>query len=289
MAQAQYIRYSRGMLKRFAAIKILLALSLAGALICARVALAQTNAVSPPLKARQLTGLKVENSDGQKVGTVRNLVLDVKTGRLRYVVIGSGGILGVRASLKVVPSRAMSTATAKRQTLAVNATATQWNHAPAFKLSELLSLADPNHAREISRDFEMSPTGAIVATNSASTTKHATAANSPVLELKFASDLIGMSVVNQKQEKIGEIMDLLVSFGEPRPAFAIISSGRLFHREHHYAVPLNALSASTRDGKLTLSADTTTLQQAPQFNQLIWAAAAGMTSNQIYSYSTPED
>jgi sporulation protein YlmC with PRC-barrel domain len=274
------------MLKRLAAVKILVALSLA--LLWTPAARAQAKLVSPPLKARQLNGMKVENSDGQKVGTVRNLVIDVKTGRLRYVVIGSGGFLGVRANLKLAPSRAMTTATAKRQTLAVNATSTQWSHAPVFKWSGLLSLADPNHAREISRNFEMSPTGVSGAnTNSTSSARIATATNSPAPELKFASDLIGMRVVNQKQEKIGEVLDLLVCFGEPRPAFAIISSGRLFHREHHYAVPLTALHLSSDDGKLTLNADAATLQQSPPFNQQVWETGAG--DGQIFQYSTPED
>jgi sporulation protein YlmC with PRC-barrel domain len=274
------------MLKPFAAVKVLVALFLASALIWTGPALAQSDSVSPPLKARQLTGMKVENSDGQKVGTVRNLVLDVRTGRLRYVVIGSGGFLGVRANLKVAPARAMSTATTKRQTLAVRATTTQWSHAPVFKWSDLVSLADPNHAREISHDFEMSPTGVSTATtNLISTTARAAATNSPAPDLKFASDLIGMGVVNQKQEKVGEVLDLLVSFVEPRRSFAIISSGRLFHRERHFAVPLTALISSSEDSKLTLHADMATLQHAPPFNRHVWEAS--VENGQIYSYSTP--
>jgi sporulation protein YlmC with PRC-barrel domain len=286
MATESQIKYSGSMLKRPAAVKILIGLSLA--LLWAPPAHAQGKLVSPPLKARQLNGMKVENSDGQKVGTVRNLVLDVKSGRLRYVVIGSGGFFGVRANLKLAPARAMTTATAKRQTLAVNATSTQWSHAPVFKSSDLVSLADPNHAREIARNFEMASTGVSSPnTNSVSTTARGISTNSPVPELKFASDLIGMRVVNQKQEKIGEVLDLLVCFGEPRPAFAIISSGRLFHREHRYAVPLTALTSSSGDSKLTLDADAATLQQAPPFNQQVWDA--GANNGQIFRYSTPED
>jgi sporulation protein YlmC with PRC-barrel domain len=289
MAKEEHISYFRDMLKRLAAVKMFVGLFLATALIWAQVAKAQINySVSLPLKARQLTGLKVENSDGQKVGIVRNLVIDIKTGRLRYVVIGSDGFLGVRASLKVAPSRAISTATTKRQTLAVNATTTQWNHAPVFKSSDLVSLGDPKHAREISRDFEMSPTGvSVAASNLISFTGRESAPNSPVPELKFASDLIGMRVVNQNQEKIGEVMDLLVSFGEPRSAFAIISSGRFFHHEHAYAVPLSALSSSPGESKLMLNANTATLQQPRPFDQHIWEASTGISSNQIYSYSMP--
>jgi len=179
----------------------------------------------------------------------------------------------------------MSAATAKRQTVAVNATTYQWNNAPVFKLSSLASLAEANKASEISRYFRTSRT------NSLSSTSRETAqqTNSPEPELRYASDLIGKRVVNQSQEKIGEVWDLLVSFGEPRPAFAIISSGRLFHHEHQYAVPLSALTSSEKDNKLTLNADTTALQQAPPFNHQAWEARARNDLSQIYQYSTPED
>jgi sporulation protein YlmC with PRC-barrel domain len=282
------MRYSGLMLKSLAARKVLFATCLAGALIGTPAAQAQTNTTPLPLRARQLTGMKVENSDGQRVGTVRNLVLDMRTGELRYVVIGSGGFLGVHATLKLAPAEVMSAATAKRQTLAINATATQWNRAPAFKLSSLASLGEPGHAREISRFFTAS-SASIAATNALSTTGSENGTNAPEPELKLGSDLIGMRVVNEKQEKIGEVLDVLVSFGEPRPAFAIISSGRLFHREHQYAVPLRALGFSQKESKLTLNADAATLQQAPPFNQQAWAARARNDSSKTYQYPTPED
>jgi sporulation protein YlmC with PRC-barrel domain len=290
MAKKEHIQYSGTMLKPLAAGKIFFALCLAVALPGTRGALAQTNAASLPLRARQLTGMRVENSDGQKVGTVRNLVLDMRTGELRYVVIGSGGFLGVHATLKLAPTEVMSAATAKSQTLAVNANATQWNRAPAFKLSSLASLGEPGHAREISRYFTAPPSSASIATtNGLSTTGRENGTNAPEPELKLGSDLIGMRVVNQKQEKIGEVLDLLVGFGKSRPAFAIISSGRLFHREHQYAVPMRALGFSEKASKLTLNADAATLQAAPPFNQQVWAARRRNDSSKIYQYSTPED
>ncbi len=280
------------MLKRPAAVKILFAFCLAVAFILAPGVEAQSNSVSLPLEARQLMGMKVENSDAQKVGTVRNLVLDFKTGKLKYAVVGWGGFLGVRATLRLVPSEVLSAATTKRQTLAVNATSSQWNNAPLLKLSSLASLDGANHAREISRYFESLPkSAAMTPTSSLSTTGRTAGPVTNVLqpELKFASDFIGVRVVNQKQEKIGEVMDLLVRFGEPRPAFAIISSGRLFHREHQYAVPLSALNSSADNNKLTLNADTLALQQAQPFNHQVWAASVSNDFSRVYQYSTPDE
>src|SRR6202000_3327838 len=96
------------MLKKHAEVVIGIVALLAGAVISAHTAVAQTNHFSAPLRARQLEGMKVEDADGQKAGIVHNLVLDLNTGNLRYVVIGYGGFFGVRSTLKLTPAQLMS-------------------------------------------------------------------------------------------------------------------------------------------------------------------------------------
>ena len=273
------------MLKKHVAVEKLFVALLAAALFSSFSSASQTNCVPAPLRARQLNGMKVEDSDGQKAGTVRNLVLDMNTGDLRYVIISDGGILGVRSTLKLAPVQMMSAATAKSHPLAVYDTSTQWSGAPAFKYSSLAAIAESDRANEIARYFR---TSAKSAARAKDVSLSKTGRNRPDLHpplLKFGSDVIGMHVVNPKQEKMGEVVDLLVSFGEPRPAFAIISSGRLFHHDQRYAVPLNTLTFS--DNKLTWNADTTALQNAPQFDQVVWQSHGRNISNHLYRYSTP--
>lgn len=279
-------------MKRPATVKFLFALPLFGTLAWSLLAAAQTNPFFGPLRASQLTGMKVEDTDGGKVGTVRNLVVDLRDGKLKYVVIGSGGFFGVRATLKVAPSQAVSAATAKRETLAVNISTPQWNSAPAFKSSHLSELASPDQAEEISLYFQ---TARNHAANAKSPSLSITGrnfqppANAPVPDLKFASDLIGRRVVNDKQEKIGEISDLLVRFGPSRQAFVIISSGRIFRHGNQFVVPLSALNASANDRKLTLNIESPMLQQAPPFNREVWESDGTNGSNRIYLYSKAEE
>ena len=279
------MHYDASMLKRHAVAVILLVALLTGALLSAIAAPASTNNISPPLRARQLNGMKVEDSDGQKAGTVRNLVLDMNTGNLRYAVIGYGGFLGVRATLKLAPPQVMSAATTKSETLAINVTTPQWRNAPAFKYSRLAALEEPDHAGEIARYFRTSTNTIKTVADSLSKTGRDSAANAQPGQLKFASDVMGMRVVNQKQEKMGEVTDVLVSFGEPRPAFVIISSSRILHHDQRYAVPLKALTFS--DKKLIWDVNAGTLQSAPRFDQAAWNSRG--QSGQVYRYSTPAD
>jgi sporulation protein YlmC with PRC-barrel domain len=274
------------MLKRSAAIQKLLSAFFAAVMILTLAAAAQTNNVSPPLRARQLNGMKVEDSDGHKAGTVRNLVLNLNNGNLRYVVIGSGGYLGMRATSRLAPVEIMSAATAKDETLAINATTPQWRQAPPFKYSNLSALADRERAGEIARYFRISKTNSTGKQTAVSLSKTGREP-SPAPRLEFASDIMGMHVVNQKREKMGEVVDLLVSFGEPRPAFVIISSGRLFHHDHQYAVPLNTLTLS--DNKLLWNVDAAALPNAPEFDLGAWTSRGRNISPQVYRYLTPAD
>jgi len=148
----------------------------------------------------------------------------------------------------------------------------------------LAEIADHEHASEISHYFRVSTAKP---SNGMGKTLQKTGRDSDrqPAELRFATDLMGRKVVNGKQEKIGEVLDLLVSFGEPHPAFVVLSTGRLFHREHQYAVPLSAFKHS--DGKLVLDADAATLQQALPFDQAAWKSGGTNSLHPFYQYSTP--
>ena len=271
--------------------KILFALPLASVLAWALIGAAQTNPFFAPLRAEQLTGMKVEDIDGQKIGTVHNLVLDTRSGELKYVVIASGGFLGMHPTLKLAPARIMSAGTTKRETLAIFITTGQWNAAPVFKPSSLASLADPERAREISLHFRPAggpPTNASAHPLAETGSDHAQT-NAPRPQLKFANDIIGKHIVNEKQEKVGEILDLLVGFGSPHPAFAIIGSGRLFRRGREYAVPLSAMKPTGRENRWLLETDDLQLQQAPPFSEKAWNAAATEGPSHIYRYLKTAD
>lgn len=275
-------RYVRGMSKRPLKVRVLLAMPLLSALVWALAGAAQTNPFFAPLKAGQLTGMKVENMDGQQIGTIHNLILDTRTGELKYAVIGSGGFLGMRPTLRLAPSQVMTAATAKRDTLAVSVATPRWKFAPTFKPSKLSSLAQSGSAREIADYFGQPTAGAHPLTVTGSENGERTNAAQP--NLRFATDIIGSRVVNQKQEKVGEVLDLLVSFGHPRPSFAIISSSKLTWWAHEYAVPLSALKSTDQNRKLLLNADASALQQAPMFTEQAWEAGATNNSERVYRY-----
>lgn len=251
---------------------VLIASTMFGAPFCR----AQTDHFPPPVRAGQLLGLKVEDTDGQKIGSIRNLILDARTGELKYAVIASGGFLGVQSTLRLAPSQIMSAATTKRQTVAINATKNEWLNAPLFRPSQLVSLSESYRDRQIANSFS--------ASRSLSRTGAEKQTNMQPAMLRFASDFMGQHVVNTKQQRIGEVLDLLVSFGPPHPAFAIISTGKFFRDGHHYVVPLSALAQDNRK-RMLVNVDTSALETAPPFSNQVWNSPSLGGSSAIFRYS----
>lgn len=58
-------------------------------------------------RASQVMGHNVENTSGETIGEVKDLVLDMKSGEILAVVISSGGFLGIADTLSAVPVKAL--------------------------------------------------------------------------------------------------------------------------------------------------------------------------------------
>src|SRR5690348_29699 len=60
------------------------------------------------LSAATLTGDRVRNPAGEDLGKVEEIMIDVASGRVAYVVVSFGGFLGIGDKLFAVPWRALS-------------------------------------------------------------------------------------------------------------------------------------------------------------------------------------
>ncbi|MEY2467287.1 MAG: hypothetical protein QOD03_1808 [Verrucomicrobiota bacterium] len=245
---------------------------------------AETNLTFQPLKANKLVGMKVEDRDGQEIGKMRDIVVDMQTGQIKFVILASGGFLGVGAKLKAVPPQIMSAATSKRHTLAANIVELRWNNAPTVKRAAIISLAQPEQARTINSFYgqtETAPTNraGVLAATGYETNRQM---QSGLQTFKLASELVGKHVVNRQQEKIGEVRDVLVGFNDQQPALAIVSAEGLFRgSEQNYAIPLTAFSLNNQ--QLVVDANRTLLEHARTLDQKIWRSGNG-SSTEIFRF-----
>src|SRR2546423_7744541 len=95
-----------------------------------------------------LRGKAVENYDGEKLGTLKDFVLDAQSGRVEYAIIKSGGA-GPLSKLKIAPSVGLSLESVKWRTLSLDVSVAHWGKAPAFEKKRLMDLRNPARQREI--------------------------------------------------------------------------------------------------------------------------------------------
>ncbi len=55
------------------------------------------------VSANQYIGMDVTNMQGEKIGKIRDLMLDRQTGQVGYAILAKGGVLGVKAKEIAVP------------------------------------------------------------------------------------------------------------------------------------------------------------------------------------------
>ena len=85
-----------------------------------------------------------------------------------------------------------------------------------------------------------------------------------------ASEIVGMNVRNQNDEKLGEIKDVVFDLKNEHVAYAVLGTGGLMNSEKYYAVPLNAFTPSADGKHLVLHADKNKLETAQGFDKKSW-------------------
>ncbi len=101
----------------------------------------------------QVVGRTVENVDGEKLGTIKDLILQRPTGQIRYVIVRSHGVIG-RRRMVLVPVSAIALTTAKAGIASVDVSKQKWKRAPEFHKGDLALLAEPERAEFVAQFYE---------------------------------------------------------------------------------------------------------------------------------------
>jgi len=100
------------------------------------------------MAADTLEGDDVFANDGEKIGDIKDIMIDVPTGRVAYAVMAAGGFLGMGEKLFAIPWTAL-TLDADRKCFLLDASSDQIKNAPGFDKDHWPSMADPTWANEI--------------------------------------------------------------------------------------------------------------------------------------------
>ncbi|QKE61902.1 PRC-barrel domain-containing protein [Aquipseudomonas campi] len=106
--------------------------------------------------ANTLIGNDVCNQHDEDLGDIKEIMLDVSSGRVAYAVLSFGGFLGVGEKLFAVPWSALTLDTEnKRFVLAVDKE--RLSHAPGFDKDSWPDMQDPTWSKEVQDYYGVTP------------------------------------------------------------------------------------------------------------------------------------
>jgi sporulation protein YlmC with PRC-barrel domain len=100
------------------------------------------------MTASTLTGDDVVNRQGEKLGRIDDIMIDVPSGRVAYVVMSSGGLLGIGEKLFAIPFNALTLDT-DNHCFVLDAPKERVLQAPGFDKEHWPQMADPTWARQV--------------------------------------------------------------------------------------------------------------------------------------------
>ena len=100
------------------------------------------------MAADTLEGDDVRNYQGENLGEIKKIMIDVQSGRVAYAVLSSGGFLGIADKLFAIPWSAL-TLDAGHKCFLLDADKKKLENAPGFDKDHWPSMADVTWARQV--------------------------------------------------------------------------------------------------------------------------------------------
>jgi len=229
------------------------------------------NTLGQTALANQIFGHEVVSSDGQNIGNLNNLVIDLESGRILYGVIGTTkGRVGVAPELftETLPSN---------NALKINATKQKIEGAPQFgPVDKPGEWGQASYIDQVYTYFGQSPWWK---------------GNGPANVGTFhnvhkASELVGMKVENVSNQDMGKIKNVALDLPAGRVVYVVLApASSLKLNDNYYLLPPQAVTLSPDQKNLVSDISAEKLAQAPHFAANHWPNLSDATlAGQVYQF-----
>jgi sporulation protein YlmC with PRC-barrel domain len=228
-------------------------------------------------RANKLVGKEIRSSDNQKLGKIDNVVVDLESGRILYVIVGSGGVLGAGEKKHAVAPGLFTES--RGNSLRLNVDKAKFDSSPEF-------------TRDIDKDPEIAKADFVSKVYEFGGQNMWWKGSTPANEGSFnnvhkVTELIGKKVVNVSDQDMGKVDNVILDLPAARVVYVIFSPDRdLKLGDNLYALPPNALTLSS-DRKHLVSGDLSKekLNGAPHFDKDNWPTLSDKAlASQVYQY-----
>ena len=116
----------------------------------------EANETSTLISADKVEGTKVMNTAGEKLGSIENVMIDKRSGRVAYAVMSFGGFLGIGDKHHPLPWSMLKYDT-NLSGYVVNLDKRVLEGAPAYSTGERVDLADEAYGRKVHDYYKVPP------------------------------------------------------------------------------------------------------------------------------------
>jgi sporulation protein YlmC with PRC-barrel domain len=219
-----------------------------------------------PCRVSEIIGSQIKNYQGHKVGAVKDLAVDLDNGRIVEVIVDQGGSWGGSKPVVAVPPDSFLVA-GDGKTLFCSADKDMLAGAPVVEMSRWNDSMQPSRVEDVYRHFGLKP---YFLTRELMPQDASHPVTQPLGEVKRASQLLGLSTVNRRGERLGNVQDLIADLPLGRAAEFIVDTGGFLGIPGELSADPPQAMRLNSDNTLTLDTTKETLLKAPHFSAGAW-------------------
>ena len=219
-------------------------------------AVEQSSAVTKALRlmrASQLIGKNVENAQGENLGEIKDLVIDVNNERVFYAILEFGGFMGLGEKLFAYPVRSFGQTSADTDKLVLNVDKEKLKAAPGFARNSWPDWL--TYGKQVDKYY-------------GETVKLKPMANQKLVR---ASELIGKNVNDRKGKDMGEIDDMVVDMNSGKIHYAVLEFDQSWNlNDKLISLPLRSFNYVAGNKDLVLNIDKESIDTKRAYQKDKW-------------------
>jgi sporulation protein YlmC with PRC-barrel domain len=197
----------------------------------------------------------VKNPQGENLGEIEDLVVNLTNGEVRYAVLQFGGIMGLGDRLFAIPTADLKLSPENKDELVLNIDKTRLENAKHIPTDRNSWPKDWNAWDDIA-----TVSGTPVTPPSGETAR-----------AYRASELVGKNVQNAQGQNIGEIKDVVIDLGSQKVHYTVLSFDPSFvAADKLISFPVTAFKLDATEDKLVLDVPKEKLKEMPGFSSTSW-------------------
>lgn len=205
-------------------------------------------------RASKLIGAEVKNPLGEKLGEIKDIIVDVRNQTAHYAVLSFGGIAGIGDKLFAYPVSMLRWGPGKEE-LILDVERSRLEAAPGFEPDNWPDWGVDSYRRSVDEYFK--------------TDRPAKLGPNP--QLMQASKLLDAKVEDREKRNAGEIEDLVVNLQDGTVPYVVLDFDKAWSADDKLVpLPLSSFQFSTDDEKIMLKESREGIDMSRGFDEKHW-------------------